>query len=143
MAVQKQQRTAAKKQTGTVQAKANKAAQSKAATKKAAVPRARTTKLVSGVAGEGLEKFLAAAACELEAGSKRIAKKLRVKSEAGDTKSTKLLLELASLQTVERGAKAESVALEIAAAPEWKEAGGQGASREEQEATDAQAEEGA
>lgn len=69
----------------------------------------------------GFESLRKAAVKELVQGGEQIAKKLREKSEAGDTQSTKLLIELASKPRAKKPAKAKSVALEIAAEREWEE----------------------
>lgn len=70
--------------------------------------------------GVGIEELRSAVQDELRERGKQIARKLRIKSVSGDTQATKLLIALATKPTAKVVAKAESVALEIAADPEWR-----------------------
>jgi len=87
---------------------------------------ARTkTKAGSEQSEAGFEQLLSAVQNELSQRGELIARKLRQKSEAGDTQSTKLLIALATKPSQKLVAKAESVALKIASDPEWKPEGRQ------------------
>ena len=90
---------------------------------KVKTPRGKAKQAPEAPAEAGFESLRSAAAEELRHRGQQIAKKLREKSEAGDTQSTKLLIELAKESGVKKLAKGKSVALRIASDPEWNEAG--------------------
>jgi hypothetical protein len=86
--------------------------------RKPAVKRAKKATGEQVVAG--FEMLRSAALNELSQNGERIAQKLREKSELGDTKSTKLLIELATKMKIPKPVtNLESVALKIEADPEW------------------------
>ena len=79
----------------------------------------KMAKAIEEQAEASIDTFRSAAQDELRKSGQEIAQKLREKSVQGDTKSTKLLIELATKPSAKKVAKAESVALKIAADPEW------------------------